>query len=567
MELAIRKFALQNALQHGGQGQRGAVMSRVLGTFADLRARAGDVAQRVQAVLDEVNALGPEAQRAELESSAPELLEARPAERPGGLPDLMGAADGKVVMRMAPGPSGPLHIGHARAAVLNDVYVRRYRGKYILRLEDTDPARVTAEAYRMIQEDMEWLGCQVHETVIQSDRFARYYEVARRLLEMGKAYVCTDPPDAWRELKEQGRPCPHRGADPAGSLEAFEAMLSGVYKAREAAVVAVTEIDHPNPALRDFPLLRIEDTPHPRTGTKYRVYPLMNFSVSVDDHDLGLTHVLRGKDHLNNTHRQDFLFRYLGWRMPVYIHYGRVSVEGVELSTSKMAAGIAAGTLAGWDDPRLGTIRALARRGYRPESLRAYWVDAGVKEVDVVFSWKNLDAIDKKAQDPGAHRVFLVEDPVPVELDVDRELVARPPRLPSRPEAGRRVLRVGAPAGATRPRVLIPREDLEALGEGQTFRLKDLANFVLSGPGRARFESIGHEEARGAPILHWLPDDPSQTAEAEVVRPDGSTRQGRIERAGAESGGRVVQLERVGFARVEVEGAAAPRVRAFFLYR
>lgn len=540
-------------------------MSRVLGAHAGLRSRAGEVAARVQQVLDEVNALTPAAQREELEASAPELLEAKPAERTGGLPDLKGAVEGKVVMRMAPGPSGPLHIGHARAAVLNDEYVRRYRGKLILRLEDTDPARVDADAYGMIQEDLEWLGCKVHETVIQSDRFERYYEVARRLLEMGKAYVCTHPPAEWRALKEEGRPCSHRGQDPARSLEAFDAMLAGAYRAQEAAVVAVTRVDHPNPALRDFPVLRIEDTPHPRTGTRFCVYPLMNMSVSVDDHDLGLTHVLRGKDHLNNTHRQDYLFGYLGWKMPVYIHYGRVSIEGVELSTSKMAAGIRAGTYMGWDDPRLGTLRALARRGYRPESLREYWVDAGVKEVDVVFSWKNLDAIDKKAQDPGAHRVFFVEDPVPLDLLVEQDLTGAPPRLPSRPEAGRRTLHVRATGGHAR--VLVQRSDVATLAPGVVFRLKDLANFEGAGDGSARYVSRSHEEARGAPIVHWLPDDPAQTAEAEVVRPDGSVGRGRIEREGAESGGRVVQMERVCFARIEAGGAPGGRVRAFMLYR
>lgn len=543
----------------------GAVMSRVLGQFSELRSRAKEVAARVQAVLDEVNALSPDAQRDELEASAPELLEGKTVQKGGGLPDLEGAVDGKVVMRMAPGPSGPLHIGHARAAVLNDEYVRRYRGKLILRLEDTDPARVDPDAYAMISEDMEWLGCTVHETVIQSDRFERYYEIARRLLEMGKAYVCTHPPEEWRTLKEKGSPCSHRGQDPAKSLEAFEAMLAGAYKAQEAAVVAVTQIDHPNPAIRDFPILRIEDTPHPRTGTRFRVYPLMNFSVSVDDHDLGLTHVLRGKDHLNNTHRQDYLFRYLGWKMPVYIHYGRVSIEGVELSTSKMAAGIKAGTYMGWDDPRLGTLRALARRGYRPESLRQYWVDAGVKEVDVVFSWKNLDAIDKKAQDPGAHRVFFVEDPVPVDLQVEGDLTGEPPRLPSRPEAGRRELFVRGQGG--RARVLLQRQDLASIAPGVVFRLKDLANFERGEGPTARFVSRSHEEARGAPIVHWLPDDPKQTAEAEVIRPDGSVGRGRIEREGAEAGGRVVQLERVGFARVEVSDTPGDQVRAFILYR
>ncbi len=566
MQETIRKFALQNALAHGGKPEKGAVMSRVLGERPDLRARAAEVAAAVDPILAQVASLSEDEQRTALQALAPELLIEKKTERPTGLPDLEGAVVGKVVMRFAPGPSGPLHLGHARAAILNDEYCRRYKGKYILRLEDTDPARVLAEAYDMIKEDMRWMGCDVHEVVIQSTRFERYYEVARRLLEMGKAYVCTDKPDVWRHLKEESEPCPHRHLDPEKQVAAFEAMLSGAFKPEEAAVIGQTDLGHPNPAIRDFPLLRIEDTPHPRTGTKYRVYPLMNFSVSVDDHDFGLTHVLRGKDHLNNTQRQEFLFAHLGWKMPHYIHYGRVSIEGVELSTSKMAAGIARGELAGWDDPRLGTIRALARRGYRPESIREYWVASSVKEVDIVFSWKTLNAIDKKRADPEACRLFLVADPATVQVEAAADLVAHPPRLPDRPEAGKRELTVRRD-GAGMGSLLIPAADVGKLSQGAIFRLKDLANFEWNAPGRARFLNNDLAFAKGAPILHWLPDDPKQARPALMFMPDGAQVRGKIEAAAAAENGRVVQLERMGLARIESPDSHAAEVRAFFLYR
>lgn len=566
MQETIRKFALQNALSHGGKAEKGSVMSRVLGDRPDLRVRAGEVAAAADAVLAEVNAMSEADQRKALEGLAPELLIEHKAERPTGLPALEGAVEGKVVMRFAPGPSGPLHIGHARAAILNDEYCRRYRGKYILRLEDTDPARVLPEAYDMIVEDMKWMECAVHETVVQSTRFERYYGVARRLLEVGKAYVCTDPPEVWRKLKEEGKPCAHRHLDPAKQLEAFEAMQAGGYKAEEAAVIGQTDLDHPNPAVRDFPLLRIEDTPHPRTGSRYRVYPLMNFSVSVDDHDLGLTHVLRGKDHLNNTERQGYLFGHLGWKMPRYIHYGRVSIEGLELSTSKMWAGIQRGELTGWDDVRLGTIRALARRGYRPASIREYWVESSVKEVDIVFSWKTLHAIDKRRADPEACRVFLVAGPTAVDVGIPGDLVAKPPRFPDRPEAGRRELLVRRDKSG-KGRVLVPGADAAKLSQGATFRLKDLANFAWEGPGRARFLNNDLAFAKGAPILHWLPDDPEQAVDASLAMPDGAVTRGKIERAALAEGGRVVQLERMGLARVERPASPPAEVRAFFLYR
>jgi len=562
----LRKFALQNALSHGGKAEKGAVMSRTLGERPELRARAGEASDAADAVIREVNAMSEAEQRKALEALAPDLLVEKKTERPAGLPDLRGAMEGQVVMRFAPGPSGPLHLGHARAAILNDEYCRRYKGKLILRLEDTDPARVLPEAYRMIEEDMAWMGCEVHEVVVQSTRFERYYEVARRLLEIGKAYVCTDKPDEWRRLKEERKACAHRHLPADQQLSAFDAMLEGAYQAEQAAVIGQTDLDHPNPAVRDFPLLRIEDTPHPRTGTRYRVYPLMNFSVSVDDHDMKLTHVLRGKDHLNNTQRQEYLFGHLGWSMPHYVHYGRVSIEGVELSTSKMAAGIARKEFWGWDDTRLGTIRALARRGYRSESIRDYWVASSVKEVDIVFSWKTLNAIDKKRADPDACRLFLVADPVGVEVDISDDLVARPPRFPDRPEAGRRELSVRRDKSG-KGRVLIPDQDAAKLGQGAVFRLKDLANFEWEGNGRARFLNNDLAAAKGAPILHWLPDDPRQARDARITLPDGADSRGKIEAESARENGKVVQLERMGLARIEAGASPPAEVRAFFLYR
>ncbi|HKZ60380.1 MAG TPA: glutamate--tRNA ligase [Candidatus Thermoplasmatota archaeon] len=566
LEETVRKFALQNALSHGGKAERGAVMSRVLGERSDLRAKAGEVAKAADRIIKEVNALTEGEQRKTLEALAPELLVERKAERTTGLPDLEGAVEGQVVMRFAPGPSGPLHIGHARAAVLNDEYCRRYKGKYILRLEDTDPARVLPEAYHMIEEDMAWMGCKVHEVVVQSTRFERYYEIAKRLLEIGKAYVCTCKPDDWRRLKDKKKPCPHRHLDPSSQLEAFQAMLSGGFGPEQAALIGQTDLSHPNPAVRDFPLLRIEDTPHPRTGTRYRVYPLMNFSVSVDDHDLGLTHVLRGKDHLNNTERQRYLFDHLGWAMPHYIHYGRVRIEGLELSTSKMWVGIQRGDFTGWDDVRLGTIRALSRRGYRPESIRGYWVDASVKEVDIVFSWKNLNAIDKKRADREACRLFFVGRPTAVDVEAPSDLVARPPRLPDDPAAGRRELTLRQRPGGL-GRALIPDEDAARLAQGSVFRLKDLGNFTWSGEGKARYLDNDLASAKGAPILHWLPDDPAQALPATLSMPDGTRVEGRMEAAARAESGRVVQLERVGLARLDRQSSPPAEVVAFFLYR
>ena len=366
LKSALFIFALQNAVKHSSLPKAGTVIGMVMGKYPDFRSRAKEASVLMDEVLAEVAALSPKEREEQLRALAPDIADDihRPRVHVKETPHLE-KSDHGVVMRFAPNPSGPLHLGHARAAVLNDAYVKRYGGKYILRIEDTDPKRVDPDAYRMVVEDIEWLGLSIDEVVYQSDRFDRYYHYGKELIERGGAYVCTCENEHFRELKQQKIPCPCRPRSIEENLALWEKMLEGEFSEGEASVRVRTELDHPDPAMRDFPAFRILHQPHhPRIDAI--VYPLMNFSVTVDDHLLGVTHVIRGKDHIANTRRQRYIFDYFGWDIPVYRHYGRMGIEGVVLSTSRMRQGIVSGEYEGWDDIRLGTLRALCPAGYCP---------------------------------------------------------------------------------------------------------------------------------------------------------------------------------------------------------
>jgi glutamyl-tRNA synthetase len=276
----IRKYALQNAAMYGGRANPKAVMGKVMAERPELRSRAREVSMAADEVCREIGELPVEEIRRLAQDSDPDIFRRVKEERRHELPDLPGAVEGKVVMRVAPGPSGPLHLGHTRVSILNDEYVKRYKGRYIDRIEDTNPDKIDPEAYRMIPEDLKWLGVDIHETVIQSDRFELYYKVARQLIDMGKAYVCTCEAEAWRVMKEKGQACPHRDQSPEEGHEMLDRMLSHAYGEEEAVMVVKTDLSHPNPAVRDFIGLRIVDSvPIPETGDRYVVYPMMNFSV------------------------------------------------------------------------------------------------------------------------------------------------------------------------------------------------------------------------------------------------------------------------------------------------
>ncbi len=552
-EQLIRKYALQNAVQFNGKATAGAVLGKVMAENPELRAKAKEVSALARSVIEEVNKMDLAAQTKALEALAPELLVKESKVRETGLPDLKGVT-GEVRMRMAPNPSGPLHVGHSRMAILNDEYVKRYGGICYNRFEDTDPARIDPTGYDTIPQDFEWLGVRIDKTIVQSERFEIYYDIAKKLLEMDKAYVCTCKPEHWRELKNHKQPCPHREQPLEEQLVRWDRMFDGSFKPEEASLMVKTDLQHPNPAIRDFVGLRIDDTPHPKTGTRYRVYPLMNLAVAVDDHLLDLTHVLRGKDHLNNTFRQEFLFDYFGWKKPVYIHYGRISLEDVQLSTSKMSKGIKEGLYTGWDDPQLGTLSALRRRGIRPEALRRYWIDVGIKEVDIEFSWKTLYSFNRDIIDDGADRYFFVSDPVALKIEGGPKLAAKAPLHPDHPERGFRELAVGPDST-----VFVSREDL-ASSPGR-LRLKDLCNIELKGDSAKYAGNDLSVLKEGVQIVHWAP---SGSPQAEVLMTDGTVRKGVAEKGLAGAVGKVVQLERFAFVRVE---QASPTIRCVFAHR
>ncbi|HJK03767.1 MAG TPA: glutamate--tRNA ligase [Methanocorpusculum sp.] len=551
----IYLFALQNAVKHKSVPKAGAILGSVMGAHPELRPQAKEINAMLPEILAEVEAMSVEEREAKLTALSPEMIEKmhEKKERVHELPELPEAGNG-VVMRFAPNPSGPLHLGHARASVLNDYYVKKYGGKFYYRVEDTDPKRVDPEAYDMVMEDLKWLCIGITDVVYQSDRFQIYYDLARELIKLGGAYMCTCDNDEFREKKLKKQPCPCRDLSVEENLRRFDDMLAGKYQEGEITMRVKTDIAHPDPAVRDFAAMRVlTSVKHPRRPEIF-VYPLMNFSVAVDDHLLGMTHVIRGKDHIANTRRQEYIYRYFGWKMPHFYHYGRMSIAGLELSTSGMRKGINEGLYTGWDDIHLGTLRALARRGIQPEAVRAAVVDIGMGDTDISFSWENLFAQNKAIIDAEADRYFFVPDAVPVTVANAPAMEAHAPIYPNHPERGERVLSF---TGS----VLLPRSEIET---GRMLRLKDLFNIRITGEGSAEYagDSLAEARAAKAPIVQWLPTDAG--VPCSLLTPEG-TSEGYCEVAVLNYDQKIVQFERVGFARID--SVKDGHVTAYFTHR
>ena len=539
LEIIVYKHALLNAFKHKGNANPGAVMGSIMSNEPELRSKAKEIGPIAGKIVAKVNNLSPDEQTSEMEKYNVEVQEKKVKSKQKGLQKLPGTHK-DIVLRFAPNPSGPLHIGHSRAAVPNAEYVKRHKGKLILRIEDTDPKRVYEPAYKMIPEDLFWLGINPSEVIYQSDRFEIYYDYARQLIEKGKAYMCTCDGETFKELKDNCKPCPCRDNSVEENLklwDKFDTMETG-----DAVLRIKTDINHKNPAIRDWVAMRLVDEIHPKLGNKYRIYPMMNFSVAIDDHLMGMTHVLRGKDHLANTEKQKYLYNHMGWDLPEFIHYGRLKMEDVALSTSKAMEGIENGTYSGWDDPRLGTLRAIARRGIDPRTIYNLITEIGVKMADSAISWKKIYGLNRNYLEPIANRYFFCENPQLIKINgySDGEVEIKRLLHADYPKRGERVLPFGE-------EVYLAKQDIS---DG-ILRLMDAVNVEIK-DDEVNYHSTSFEEAREikARIIQWVPA--KSNVNVKIVMDDASIKTGLGESALSDlKVGDVVQFERVGFARLD----------------
>jgi len=300
-----------------------------------------------------------------------------------------------VITRFAPNPNAQLHFGHARIAILSYEFVKKYGGKFILRFDDTDAKiKTPLEKYDSFLKDLEWLGIKVDKVEYASKRLKIYEEYAEKLIKMGKAYVCTCKREDWQELKRKKTPCPCRNLSPEEHARRFEKMKKHQFKEGESALILKTDLNHPDPSIRDYVIMKIVD--NPKHQVKSHLWPTYNFQSAIDDHLMGITLIIRGQEHDQNTEKQKYIFSYFNWEFPEVYIVGRVALENAILSKSKIRKLIEQNAFLGWDDPRLATLAGLRRRGILNSTIRKIILEIGLKTSDTTVSWKKVIAENKK---------------------------------------------------------------------------------------------------------------------------------------------------------------------------
>ena len=529
----IRAYALQNAMEFG-EAQVGKILPKLF-QHGLQKSEIKEVMPLIHEVVKKVNSMN-ELQKKSFYKKYEGFLKVR-EEKEKELAELPGIVKGKKpVFRLAPFPSGALHIGHAKTFLLNALYAEKYNGKIILVMDDTIGSAektLLKESYDLIEDAFKWLNVKYKKVVYKSDRLKIYYKYAEELIEKNKAYVCHCTQAEFKELKDSKKECSCRQFPSGLQLARWKEMFE--MKEGHAVLRIKTGMQNPNPAFRDRVLFKISDRKHPRVGKKYRVWPTLEMSWAIDDHLLGVTHILRGNDLLIETDMERYLWKIFRWEAPEIIHTGLVRLEGVvgKISKSKARKEVISGDYIGWDDPRTWSLQSLERRGITSEAVREFVESIGLNKQDITIPIETLFAFNRKILDLNADRHSFLINPVKLKIKNMDIKEVEVPLHPHRKET--RVVKVG-------DEIFVNGDDFEKL-KGKEVRLLHLFNIDLEND--ANITSLDNKEI---PRINWV----SKNTKARVLMPSGDWVSGIADKAiGELKKGDVVQFERFGFVRFD----------------
>ncbi len=331
--------------------------------------------------------------------------------------------EGRVVTRFPPEPNGYLHIGHAKSICLNFGIAEENRGVCHLRFDDTNPSKEDIEYIESIKADVKWLGFDWgRHLYYASDYFDRLYDYAVQLIKKGKAYVCSLSPEEIKEyrgtLTEPGKDSPYRSRSVEENLDLFERMRAGEFEDGSHILRAKIDMASPNLNMRDPAIYRIRRMSHHRTGDKWCVYPMYDFTHCLSDSIEGITHSICTLEFQDHRPLYDWVLDQLNVKChPQQIEFARLNLSYTIMSKRKLAKLVESGAVFGWDDPRMPTICGLRRRGYTPNSIRDFCERIGVAKRDSTVDVALLEHCVRQDLNKHAPRVMCVLRPLRVVIE------------------------------------------------------------------------------------------------------------------------------------------------------
>ncbi|HIQ50979.1 MAG TPA: hypothetical protein EYH54_03320 [Nautiliaceae bacterium] len=520
MEDIIKYLVFKNYLTYKERFNPNSIIGKLILINPEIKKNIKEVMQKIKLFLEEAKKCDEKAIKEFLKKNEQIEKELKvKKEKKEDLPELnLRILDNpyfdKFRTRFEPSPSGPLHIGHAIGVIVNYLYSKKYKGEFILRIADTNPKNILVEAYDYIVEDVEYLTGERIKPIIQSKRIKIYYEKLEELLEKGLAYVAVYEKGNKEYFDINGlrldKTILQRNRSIEENLDLWEKMLNNEFKEGEAVVRIKTtksKINEPleetisyfkNSSLIDFPIFRIVEEEHPLMENVF-VWPLMNFSVAIDDWLLKISHVIRGKDHELNGEKQKIIYSYFDAPIPEFIYFGKVNFIDLKISTTKIKKEIVEGKYEGWNDLRLPFLRALKRKGIQRESLQKYAKAFGVSKSDKKTRteefFKTLYKFNREILDPKTNRYFLVENPILIKVKGLKKEVKIKLRPNSKEE---RIIRVDE-------ELFIDKKELDnLLKKGiNKIRLMHLATLeIKKEDNELFFDYVGDEIVKNK--IHWV---------------------------------------------------------------
>ena len=469
----IKEIVLKNAVQYRGKARSDNVISKVIAQRPNLRNQIKSLIPQIRQAVEEVNHLTLAQQKELLSQTSTDESEVR---KKNGkvrlLPELPDAQMGRVVTRFPPEPNGYPHIGHAKAAIIDEEYARIYNGKLILRFDDTNPLNEKIEYYEAIKDGLDWLGVVPNIVKNTSDDIALLCDYGKKLVKTGGAYVCSCSQTRIRELRAKGIPCECRSIS-SESDERLGTFFNGSLEPNSAIIRFRGNIADTNTAMRDPTLFRIIDGQHPKLGKSNRVWPTYDFAAPVEDSLDGVTHALRTKEYeLRNALYYAILDRLL-LRKPILLEFSRLEFDCMPVSKRKIVPLINNGLVQDWSDPRLPTLTALRRRGFKPEAIRKFVLSLGLTLSETTPPFESLEAFNRRIIDPTSIRLFYVKNPaiLMVKNAHPEEVILN--NHPNFDLGQRRI--------AVSNLFYIDENDAISIGLGDEVRLMELYNIVITG--------------------------------------------------------------------------------------
>ncbi|HLN35459.1 MAG TPA: glutamate--tRNA ligase [Nitrososphaeraceae archaeon] len=511
----IKIIILKNAVEYQ-DARLDVVISKIIAMDPDFIKEIKKIIPKIKEEIDNINELPKKNQIELLKEMDPTYGHKKrdsKDKKEFNLPRLNNAIEGFVVTRFPPEPNGYPHIGHAKAAIIDEEYARHYKGKFILRFDDTNPLNEKIEYYDAILEGIKWL--KINPDIIKntSDDINLLHKYGKEIIKSDGAYICTCRQETIHKLRANGIQCKCR-KDLSITLENMEKIFDGYFHTNDAIIRFKGDMSGKNTAMRDPTLFRIIEKEHPKLGNKIFLWPTYDFAAPIEDSLDGVTHAFRTKEYELRNELYRKILKILKLRVPEVIEFSRLEFEGLPVSKRKIKPLIENSVIKGWDDPRLPTLIAFKKRGFTPEAIRQFVLSLGLTLSETKPSMEILESFNRKIIEHESKRLFFVNEPFKITLKNCPPLDVKIKNHPS--------LNMGTRNVSVKDIIYISSVDARKLNIESELRLIELYNIVIKKINFEEKEALAEYSGKilrsDIPKIQWVSNE--GFVEYKIIKPN-----------------------------------------------